>query len=87
MTSKMIIKSSAIGWPVKRATLMAEVYRRLYNTDSLTTWQEKADMINRLVVKMWSPGYSNQDVVCFVQEGVRKFEKMLTLQAQAIVQR
>ena len=84
MTSKMIInKSSAIGWPVKRATLMAEVYRRLYNTDSLTTWQEKAHMINCLVVKMWRSGYNNQDVVCFVQGGVRKFEKMITLHIQA----
>ena len=59
--SKMVIhKSSAMGWPVKRATLMAEVYKRLYNTDSLTTWQEKAHMINCLVgdlattIRTWS---------------------------------
>ena len=37
MTSQLVIhKDSAIGWGVKRAALVNEVKRRLYNTDNLT---------------------------------------------------
>ena len=83
MASRMVIhKKSAISWPVKRSTLVSEVFRRLHNTDATTTWQDKAGFISELVVKMFRSGYSNEDIVSFVKGGVAKFEKLETLAAE-----
>ena len=80
----VIHKDTAMSWSVKRATLVAEVFRRLYNTDCHTPWQERADFVSRLVVKMWRSGYNGQDVACFVKGGVRRYEKILGLQTEGV---
>ena len=77
MTSQLVIhKNSALGWSVKRATLVNEVKRRLYNTDSITPWSEKANMVSKLSVKMLKSGYNSSEIFTVVQGGVRMFEKL-----------
>ena len=70
----VVHKSSAISWPCKRATMISEVHRRLYNSDQWTTWSEKANTVNRLVVKMRRSGYNSRDIVTFVKGGVARYE-------------
>ena len=57
--------------------MVSEVHRRLYNCDPLVSWQQRADHINSLVLKMWRSGYSSTDIRCFVKGGVARYEKML----------
>ena len=67
MSSQLVIhKQSAMSWTIKRSALVSEVFRRLFNTDDQVSWQEKADMISKLVLKMWRSGYREDDITCFV---------------------
>ena len=78
MASNVVLhKKSAVSWTVKRSTMVSEVHRRLYNCDPLLSWQNRADHINSLVLKMWRSGYSSTDIRCFVKGGVARYEKIL----------
>ena len=61
---------------MKRSALANEVKRRLYNTDNITPWSEKAAMISKLCVKMLRSGYDSREILTFVQGGVTMFEKL-----------
>ena len=56
--------------------MFLELYRHLFNTDDSVEWQEKATMINRLVLKMWRSGYNEEDIGCFVKGEVTRYETM-----------
>ena len=79
MTSKVVIhRESAMPWNIKRSTLVSEVFRRLYNCDTLVNWEDRTKVVNELVVKMSRSGYRSPDIKCFVKGGVNRYEKLLT---------
>ena len=78
MTSKVVIhRESAMPWNVKRSILVSEVFRRLYNCDTLVNWEDRTKVVNELVTKMSRSGYKSTDIKCFVKGGVNRYEKLL----------
>ena len=76
-SSYIIHRDSAMSWGVKRATIIGEIKRRMYNTDSLHTWQERVDILNRFCVKMLQSGYGQYNIYTLIKSGVGAYEKMV----------
>lgn len=85
MTSPYVIhKLSAMAWGVKRATIVNEVKRRMYNMDGGHSWAERVEVLNRFCVKLLTSGYSNMDIYSLIKSGVGAWEKMIERNKEGI---
>ena len=84
MTSDFVIlKSSAVSWGVKRATLVSEVARRLFNTSPHLVQEGYADVhIQRINWKMLMSGYNVEERLSITREAFARYKNVCKLVAE-----
>ena len=76
----VIMKNSAVSWEVKRATLVSEVSRRLFNTSPSLVERGYADVhIQKINWKMYVSGYSFKERVSITREAYARYRNVCKL--------
>jgi hypothetical protein len=79
MTPNIVMqKSSAMSYDVKKATMISEGFRRLYNNDPHTTKEEVSSDINRFLAKMLMSGYGERERLTFIKRSLERYAKKVS---------
>jgi hypothetical protein len=74
----VMLKTSAMSYQVKKATMISEGFRRLYNNDPYTSRQDVSKDLNRFSAKMLLSGYSRNERLCFIKRAIDRYDKKLS---------
>ena len=73
----LILKSSAMPFQVKRASLSQEVLRRLRNTRRDLPWSEKAEILSEFSHKLMCSGWTERHRYDFIMAGLTGYRRQL----------
>ena len=76
MVDKQPIRSNtAIAWKTKKAILVEDVHRRIYNTSSSLPWTTTAKHLTDFMVEMKKAGYKEDTRMEVLKKGIGGFEE------------
>jgi hypothetical protein len=71
----VMLKSSAMSYGVKKATMISEGFRRIYNNDPDTSKQDISTDLNKFIAKMHRSGYDEKERWLFIRRAIDRYEK------------
>ena len=84
VSSKMIMKASALPEKVKRQSLSQEVIRRMKNTSEKIRERKRPELMTEMCYKLWHSGYSKKERRDIVLTGLRGFRRLEELERKGV---